>query len=188
MIAGLNHITIAVKNLEKLFQFYKEVLGFKPLMKHSKGAYFLDPDGHKLEIHVGDWKTRIESFKKKSWNSSIELFDHAKLLSPSLNIRAAKESESAFLSGLAMRSKSYWPYPPDYLEKCISFLKVTPEDIRIWRCNFKDHPPIDLKSCKTNKGKAPTDNQLISARPKCPIALLCKPTQLAFAFDLKKIQ
>lgn len=194
MITGLNHFTIAVKDLAKSFQFYKEFLGFKPLMRHSKGAYFLagdcwfcldldsttrtaplpeythyafsiskenfgqmsvrveksgvkiwkenvsegnsiyflDPDGHKLELHVGDWKTRIDSIKKKPWSSSIELFDVSNLAGPALNIRAAKESESIFLSGLAMRSKSFWPYPPDYLEKCISVLKVTPEDIRNW--------------------------------------------------------
>ncbi|MBK8202502.1 MAG: GNAT family N-acetyltransferase [Bdellovibrionales bacterium] len=194
MITGLNHITIAVKDLEKSYRFYNETLGLKPLMKHSKGAYFLagdfwfcldldsttrasalpeythfafsiseedfdkmsnqiknsgakiwkenvsegdsvyflDPDGHKLEIHVGDWKTRIESIKRKPWNSSIEFFEVSNLVSPNITIRAAHESESCFLSGLAMRSKSYWPYPPDYLEKCINVLKVTSEDIRDW--------------------------------------------------------
>jgi glutathione S-transferase fosA5 len=25
--------------------------------------YFLDPDGHKLELHVGDWRTRLASFR-----------------------------------------------------------------------------------------------------------------------------
>ena len=137
MIRGLNHITIAVKDLEKSFTFYKDLLGFKPLMKHSKGAYFLagdlwfclqldprtraealpeythvaftvdqndfsklskklmsagvtfwqdnvsegdsvyfvDPDGHKLEIHVGDWRSRIQSAKAKPWNDSLEFFE-----------------------------------------------------------------------------------------------------------------
>lgn len=137
MITGLNHITIAVKDLERSFQFYKEILEFKPLIRHSQGAYFLagdfwfcmdldsrtraaplpeythfafsvssenfenlstqikksgakiwkenvsegdslyfmDPDGHKLEIHVGSWKTRIESIMKRPWSDSIEYFD-----------------------------------------------------------------------------------------------------------------
>lgn len=44
MISGINHITIAVKNLEESFSFYKNVLGFQPLMRHSKGAYFLAGD------------------------------------------------------------------------------------------------------------------------------------------------
>jgi len=128
MITGINHITVSVRNLDKSFAFYSQVLGFKPLMKHAKGAYllagdlwfcldldantrklplpeythfafsvkeadfdnlskkitsagtkiwkdnksegnslyFLDPDGHKLEIHIGDWKTRIDHYKNDS--------------------------------------------------------------------------------------------------------------------------
>jgi catechol 2,3-dioxygenase-like lactoylglutathione lyase family enzyme len=123
MITGINHITLAVKNIEKSFLFYKDILGFKPLCKWSQGAYFtvgdlwfclnvddkrhpgdcythyaftvaaedfaamskkisesgvlvfkentspgeslyfVDPDGHKLEIHLGDWQTRIAARK-----------------------------------------------------------------------------------------------------------------------------
>lgn len=137
MISGINHITIAIKDLEKSFAFYRDVLGFRPLMKHSKGAYFLagetwfcleldsqaravelpedthfafgvsqegfaaareriiqsgakswkvnksegdshyflDLDGHKLEIHVGDWRSRLQSAKEKPWNDSLVFFD-----------------------------------------------------------------------------------------------------------------
>jgi len=128
MIEGINHITVAVKDLNRSFQFYTEVLGFKPLMKHSNGAYllagdlwfcldvdqttraselpeythfafsvkqenfatlsekikaqqtkiwkdnksegdslyFLDPDGHKLEIHVGNWKARLDHYRNRA--------------------------------------------------------------------------------------------------------------------------
>jgi catechol 2,3-dioxygenase-like lactoylglutathione lyase family enzyme len=44
MIVGINHITLAVKNLEESFQFYRELLGFKPIAKWKKGAYFLVGD------------------------------------------------------------------------------------------------------------------------------------------------
>jgi catechol 2,3-dioxygenase-like lactoylglutathione lyase family enzyme len=125
MITGLNHLTISTPNLDRSFEFYTTILGFKPLMKHSSGAYllagdlwfcldeepkvqvsassythfafstttdafkvmeekirssgaviwkenksegdsiyFLDPDGYKLELHVGSWKTRISSYKR----------------------------------------------------------------------------------------------------------------------------
>jgi catechol 2,3-dioxygenase-like lactoylglutathione lyase family enzyme len=124
MITALNHITLAVTEIERSFSFYRDVLGFRPLVKWNKGAYFLigpeengfwfclnvdrnrqptscythyafsvsesdfeklsrkiientvlfkentspgdslyflDPDGHKLEIHTGNWKTRLDA-------------------------------------------------------------------------------------------------------------------------------
>lgn len=123
MITAINHITLACLDISASFAFYKDVLGFKPLVKWDKGAYFLigdlwfclnvdtnrkanpcythyaftvgkndfdalierikasgviifkdntspgeslyflDPDGHKLEIHVGDWQSRIRAKK-----------------------------------------------------------------------------------------------------------------------------
>lgn len=196
MITGINHITIAVKDLKVSFDFYKDVLGFKPLMKHQKGAYFLagdlwfcleldqstrtaplpeythfafsvktedfnlmasqirnanvniwkenisegaslyflDPDGHKLELHVGNWESRIESIKSKPGGTSVEVFELCSSNSnpTAITVRKAKVSETKFLSGLAMRSKSYWPYPAEYLEKCIDVLHLTDEDILSW--------------------------------------------------------
>ncbi|MFN8769483.1 MAG: VOC family protein [Neisseriaceae bacterium] len=122
-LTGINHITLVVSDIDQSFNFYKNILGFKPLCKWDNGAYFLvgedwfclnvdknirinagythyaftvtadefeevckhltksnvttfkentspgdsiyflDPDGHKLEIHTGDWKTRIKDKK-----------------------------------------------------------------------------------------------------------------------------
>jgi catechol 2,3-dioxygenase-like lactoylglutathione lyase family enzyme len=127
MIKGLNHVTLAVSNVERSFLFYRETLGFNPLCKWPSGAYFLvgdlwfclnkdehcapradythvafsvshtdftqtverllaagvvsfkanssegdsfyflDPDGHKLEIHVGDWQSRLAAKMKDPW-------------------------------------------------------------------------------------------------------------------------
>ena len=43
----------------------------------SEGAslYFLDPDGHKLEIHAGDWRTRLAAMKLDPWEPNIQYFD-----------------------------------------------------------------------------------------------------------------
>ncbi len=122
-IAGLNHITLAVSDLDRSLAFYRDTLGCtlralwadgayleaggmwlclsrddhmrstpRPDYTHiafsvaeddftmlserlkadctiwkdnrSEGAstYFLDPDGHKLELHVGTLKTRLEHY------------------------------------------------------------------------------------------------------------------------------
>lgn len=135
MITGINHITIATNDVGKSFDFYANTLGFKPLCKWDKGAYFLvgnawfcinydenatpiqdythiafdvnqndfekiknriitsgarvfkdntsegdslyfcDPDGHKLEIHVGTWQTRIATKKANTGNwQNVEFF------------------------------------------------------------------------------------------------------------------
>lgn len=124
MITGLNHVTLAVTDIKRSFDFYHDVLGLKPLVRWDRGAYFLagdfwiclnldekrvpqpcythtafsvsvdvfealgqkidasnalifkentspgdslyflDPDGHKLEIHVGDWASRVAAKKQ----------------------------------------------------------------------------------------------------------------------------
>jgi catechol 2,3-dioxygenase-like lactoylglutathione lyase family enzyme len=124
MITALNHITLAVTDIDRSFDFYRKILGLTPLVKWDRGAYFLlpdgiwfclnvdnsrapnpcythyafsvapndfqmmsqkllhsqvqtfkdntspgdslyflDPDGHKLEIHASNWRERIEAKK-----------------------------------------------------------------------------------------------------------------------------
>jgi len=127
MIVGINHITLAVSDIETSFKFYTDILGFTPIQKSSIGAYllagdawialtmdrntrrkplleytyiaftvaqqdfdtmkkriiqsgakewqkntsegdsfyFVDPNGHKLEIHASNLETRIESRKQE---------------------------------------------------------------------------------------------------------------------------
>ena len=123
-VTGLNHVTLAVADLERSLLFYQDVLGFElralwpdgayldagalwlclsrdpkaiharrddythlafdaaaddfdslakriqanaPVWKEnrSEGAslYFLDPDGHKLELHVGSLASRLEHYR-----------------------------------------------------------------------------------------------------------------------------
>jgi catechol 2,3-dioxygenase-like lactoylglutathione lyase family enzyme len=128
MVAGINHITLSVQDLEASFTFYTAVLGLKPVARWYKGAYlqageswvcltldpntrtaahpeythtaftvsttdfsqlveriqtaqavcwqenlspgdsfyFLDPNGHKLEIHVSNLSDRLQTLKKHS--------------------------------------------------------------------------------------------------------------------------
>lgn len=130
MITGINHVTLAVSELERSFAFYVNVVGLKPVVKWARGAYleagedwiclsldsqtfpgpkaeythlafsvdpaafkdcadairlhnpiiwkdnksegdslyFLDPDGHKLEIHSGDLATRLAALKEHPYD------------------------------------------------------------------------------------------------------------------------
>lgn len=123
MIIGVNHVTLAVADIMRSFNFYHDVLGLKALCRWDKGAYFLvgdfwfclnldpkrkpgecythyaftvsqpdfdkmrqrliqagiasfkentspgdsfyflDPDGHLLELHTGDWQSRVAAKK-----------------------------------------------------------------------------------------------------------------------------
>lgn len=130
MLTGLNHITIAVSNIDVSFVFYTQLLGFKPRVRWDAGVYltlgdlwlclssdtaipsqdyshiafdceanhfnmitaqlrsanviewkkntsegdslyFLDPDGHKLEIHCGNLQSRLESLKEKPYRGLV---------------------------------------------------------------------------------------------------------------------
>ncbi|PIT99074.1 MAG: glutathione transferase [Bdellovibrionales bacterium CG10_big_fil_rev_8_21_14_0_10_45_34] len=62
--------TVAKADFEKLSdQIHSD--GAKIWKKNTsegESVYFLDPDGHKLEIHTSDWKQRIVATKKEPYD------------------------------------------------------------------------------------------------------------------------
>lgn len=134
MLTGLNHLTLAVTDVQRSFDFYTSVLQFHPRAKWSEGAYlslgelwlclsldaraqarddythcafsiaqenfhafvamarshgvrewkvntsegdsfyFLDPDGHRLEAHVGSLETRLRQCQSQPY-SGMTFYD-----------------------------------------------------------------------------------------------------------------
>ena len=68
MITGINHITLAVRDAEVSFEFYRDVLGFRPLARWPTGAYLL----------AGDvWLALVQAERiKLFWLARIHLFMH----------------------------------------------------------------------------------------------------------------
>ena len=44
---------------------------WKDNTSEGDSLYILDPDNHKLELHIGDWKTRLRAIKKKSYEDMV---------------------------------------------------------------------------------------------------------------------
>jgi hypothetical protein len=49
-----------------------------------------------------------------------------------LRLRLADPKECSILTDLVIRSKSVWPYPPGYVERCRKELEITSTYIEKW--------------------------------------------------------
>jgi catechol 2,3-dioxygenase-like lactoylglutathione lyase family enzyme len=44
---------------------------WKANTSEGDSLYFLDPDGHKLELHVGDWRSRLEACRSRPYDEMV---------------------------------------------------------------------------------------------------------------------
>lgn len=70
-ISGYTHYAFSVSHEDFLSLINKlsraGVTPFKDNRSEGDSYYFCDPDGHKLELHVGDWRTRFRAKKLAPW-------------------------------------------------------------------------------------------------------------------------
>lgn len=80
MLTGLNHLTLAFNISATDFPLFVERLRSANVQEwrnnRSEGAsfYFLDPDGHKLEAHVGDLASRLATCRQQPY-AGMKFFD-----------------------------------------------------------------------------------------------------------------
>lgn len=65
---------VSQENFDQMVSHLKNtaVSAYKCNTSPGDSFYFLDPDGHRLEIHCGDYQSRLETFKKT--RTDIEYF------------------------------------------------------------------------------------------------------------------
>lgn len=77
-----------------------------------------------------------------------------------VTIRKANKSESKLLSKIALISKAHWPYPKDYLDKCVEALHISEEYIEQWPVYIADveNTPVGFYTLKIITDEPRLDN------------------------------
>ena len=67
--------SVAAADFDALSERLRQAGATEWQSNRSEGAslYFLDPDGHKLELHVGDWRSRLAACRERPF-AEIEFF------------------------------------------------------------------------------------------------------------------
>lgn len=84
MISGINHVNLSVTHMDRSFNFYTEILGFKPLCKSEGSAYLLagemgDPRQLWVSLDLDRLKKRIPSPCNTHLAFSVSVSDFDKI-------------------------------------------------------------------------------------------------------------
>jgi len=63
--------TISPEDFNKYLQNITRLKLWKENTSEGDSLYILDPDGHKLELHVGNWQTRLAAIKQQPYEEMI---------------------------------------------------------------------------------------------------------------------
>ena len=75
VISDYTHYAFSISQEE--LDYYRQNIGqlnFKLWQENSsegESLYILDPDSHQLELHVGNWQTRLEAIKQNPYEQMI---------------------------------------------------------------------------------------------------------------------
>jgi len=58
---------------------------WKKNSSEGDSLYFMDPSGHKLELHVGSWQSRLNALRKNTCMNSVEFFSAPEAATSSLH-------------------------------------------------------------------------------------------------------
>lgn len=100
MITGINHVTFAVRDLDESFDFYHEVLGFRPVARWSEGAYLLAGDAWiALQLDPDTRLSPLPEYTHVAFSVSEETFDATceKIKASGANVWKSNESHGPSL-------------------------------------------------------------------------------------------
>jgi len=135
MIRGVHHVSVHVRDLDRMIQFYRDAFGFQ-----MAGEAFEWDNVKELDWILGVPGTAARGCMMRTGNCYLELFQFSK-----------PEPES---------NRALQPYDKGYTHFCVDVTDIEQEYDRLkgLGMTFGHHEPIDMGHCKTIYGRDPEGN------------------------------
>ncbi|MDQ1685989.1 MAG: hypothetical protein QOC82_2726 [Frankiaceae bacterium] len=146
----LNHAVLYVRDVRRSVEFYRDVLGFRPLedMAELKGAAFLQAEGSSNDHDLGLFEIGAAAGPSQAGRQTVGLYHLAWEVETLADLQriAAKLSEAGALAGASDHSttKALYAVDPDGIEFEVSWLvpadRIT-DEVRAGRTRIR---PLDI--------------------------------------------